>query len=1408
MAIVAASSSTWPVLPRSRDASLLEVAERSATSSELDDLLKQALESVEVARLRARRADEEAARCREAVRCLRSEGATRVVMRQRPQLASDGNELCVRPCGPSQFEILENLALRSPQHRRRSIGCVRETSPERSESTPVGGRTQQEPRLVSVDSFFDAEASDDEVYSFLRNELLAAADGKAVCALVYGAAGSGRTHSLAALATRAAKDLGAMAARLAEGDAEEAEVAMQILEADGEDFWDLQANATVDAHGDASAEGGGTTCVPEAGASTPVLPGFGLLPLVGGGASPNLPEDLGDQVATALATAEAARGIAGAPSATRRNASSEAASHLIVTLRVTIRERASGAIRREGTLSLVDLAPCGSNEPSSRRSLAALSGVLQARERRSPNIDYQGTALTRLLAGPLGNTPQSSVVLFFALAPFGHVYDTLRTAQFAQHVASLRQQNIAPRIASARKLLTQSEHQLHQAQGGKSAGGRSPIGEELRLRHELVRLRASVQSCREEVQLEHGRLREKDSLLEQALAEERALKIAEERNQRLMNSFAAFHGRLLELEAATDISSGPPAGVLAALSERVCAASLDSPVDSPISKASDVLASTSASTSTALAATAAFAAEPARIAPANARGTALSGASSAAAPSAKVSQGSSVQTSAPGLAQSGSNRSLQQLRPVLREAKQPETKPQQQQQNVRGTTRGRPLGTAATATMTAAAAASAAAASALAAASANGRGGDRGSRNARGAAVAASSPTSRAGSRQAPATRRPGSSASRPAAPSYSPRSRGTTLGRSPGAADRPMGSPGADRRVTRPGFNFPGGSSGANSATAPAGGRRLGGPGASSPVASGAASRTARAAAPSSIGARSCSPGLASGGPLSAGGRLALRTSATAEEGRARGAPSPSARTIAAAAGRTSSRSSLAAAAAAATAAADVGASASFGSTMLVPTPLRARGGSGSDLRLATCPECEPARGSMQGQPPPTPRGTGTAALGGRSASELAAAAATAALEGAAAAAAAAARDFADSSQSSSLNDSSVSSSLSPWLHDARASAGDAQVDGTEAPGSAAAASAIASASGAATAGAEQRRTSAPPQRLGLRLDLSGVFRAAAGGPEARRAGPDPEPPNSSEPPAAFAVACDDLAASASAANDPFVVDRALPEAPPFTARFGSDALSPRGMPPLTARGAPERHRPAVSSAVAAADDASGRDGGGHAAGSRSRSQSSDDTSDSSASASSSSTFGSRPRQLPTQQPPRQTAAWALPTLALPARPAMGTAGPRQATAPAADAAYVDPASALPHPPDTPSEPPMTARFALPEDMPQQQQQQQLQRLPPRQAPADAGSRVLNPAIATTPVGNAASREVTVAATAESEPAAQPLARPKSGFLVPSPLSPRNRGDPPAPVVGRFGPIAAAAAAVSAAVPRIKLRM
>ena len=95
-------------------------------------------------------------------------------------------------------------------------------------------------RVFFFDELFDSSATDDEVFASVAEELDAAVAGEAVCVLAYGATGSGKTHTVANLARRAALELEQKAMHM-EQCGLSMEIAVQVVEIYNDQLRDLLA---------------------------------------------------------------------------------------------------------------------------------------------------------------------------------------------------------------------------------------------------------------------------------------------------------------------------------------------------------------------------------------------------------------------------------------------------------------------------------------------------------------------------------------------------------------------------------------------------------------------------------------------------------------------------------------------------------------------------------------------------------------------------------------------------------------------------------------------------------------------------------------------------------------------------------------------------------------------------------------------------------------------------------------------------------------------------------------------------------------------------------------------------------------------------------------------------------------
>eukprot|EP00435_Cladocopium_sp_Y103_P066368 s284_g28.t1 len=95
-------------------------------------------------------------------------------------------------------------------------------------------------RIFFFDDLFDSQATDDEIFTSVQDELDAAVAGEAVCILAYGATGSGKTHTVTNLAHRAAVELERQATALANGGMK-LEITVQLVEIYNDQLRDLLA---------------------------------------------------------------------------------------------------------------------------------------------------------------------------------------------------------------------------------------------------------------------------------------------------------------------------------------------------------------------------------------------------------------------------------------------------------------------------------------------------------------------------------------------------------------------------------------------------------------------------------------------------------------------------------------------------------------------------------------------------------------------------------------------------------------------------------------------------------------------------------------------------------------------------------------------------------------------------------------------------------------------------------------------------------------------------------------------------------------------------------------------------------------------------------------------------------------
>jgi hypothetical protein len=525
-------------------------------------LLEQTLEEVERLRARVAHADEEKRRCLEASRNFK--GMVRIMGRVRPALQGEEDDVgCLRVLSKQQLEVLtEPRAQLTEQHvrnRRRTTGGIRDSLGSKSAQTlseaEINNTPEQvplEPRIFTFDDVFGSDASDDDIFASVHEDLAAAVDGEAVCILAYGATGSGKTHTVQNLAERTAQELERQAAALA-ACCMRLEITVQIVEIYNEQLRDLLAP-------DGSALKLKLSVSPSTadlrlqGATLRTISmktGDGAL---GGGIARSLRDYLRAGQAQRATSETAVHGRS-------------SRSHLVMTLFLTQYDESSGSLHRAGKLSLVDLAGSERLKRSEavgdrlreaqniNRSLSALADVISAKERRVAFVPYRNSKLTHLLQDALGGQQQCRTVVIVALPPTRYnMSDTLHSLQFSSRLTALS----LPMVVSRRSLTTFDQGRMQRL---RSAHDLSVETE--RLREENAKLNETLSGYM-------SQMVEKDRQLEEARREALELRSSteyfEKSREKLFSGFEVLHRCLEDVEATTlgDLSSlTGPTGSLA-----------------------------------------------------------------------------------------------------------------------------------------------------------------------------------------------------------------------------------------------------------------------------------------------------------------------------------------------------------------------------------------------------------------------------------------------------------------------------------------------------------------------------------------------------------------------------------------------------------------------------------------------------------------------------------------------------------------------------------------------------------------------------------------------------------------------------------------------------------------------------
>eukprot|EP00930_Biecheleria_cincta_P033402 TRINITY_DN23135_c0_g1_i2.p1 TRINITY_DN23135_c0_g1~~TRINITY_DN23135_c0_g1_i2.p1 ORF type:complete len:1119 (-),score=209.41 TRINITY_DN23135_c0_g1_i2:61-3417(-) len=547
----------------------------AATTATSEEMAKEAMKEVEFLNLRAQQADEERRQCLEVTRSLK--GAIRIMGRVRPALQGEECDGSLRVVSKQQLEaLIEPRALLTEQllrHRRRTTGGIGDVRGSKSlsvlsevDGSMDAGKSQAplESKMFYFDDLFDSEASDDDIFASVRDELDAAVEGEAVCILAYGATGSGKTHTMANLAERAALELERQAVKLLHGGVK-MDITVQIVEIYNDQIRDVLAME------------GGMTEPPRLKLSVSSS-GAALL----GAASRNISTDTGGGIASRLAEALRIGQAQRATSHTVLNGRSSR-SHLVMTLFITIRDVASGAVSRSGKLSLVDLAGSERLKRSEavgerrreaqhiNRSLSALADVISAKERRVAHVPYRNSKLTQLLQDALGGVQQCRTVVIVALPPTrDSLSDTMHSLQFSSRLTALS----LPTVTSSRRCLRSPDPH------GAMRRFPSVPAETSEAREQLLQEVSRWRSQYEKVQAEMDAYRTLLEMKDQELQEEKrrnaelvaTTQVASENFERsraqIVNGFAALNQRIQDVvETSLDGSNrGTEPGSLAGVS--------------------------------------------------------------------------------------------------------------------------------------------------------------------------------------------------------------------------------------------------------------------------------------------------------------------------------------------------------------------------------------------------------------------------------------------------------------------------------------------------------------------------------------------------------------------------------------------------------------------------------------------------------------------------------------------------------------------------------------------------------------------------------------------------------------------------------------------------------------------------
>lgn len=380
--------------------------------------LAEALAEVKRLEERAQVANQERLRCLEATRQLK--GSIRIMGRIRPPVEGEVASHVLQPLSSQQLQVLtEPRALLTERRSQRSGRCQSLTGLDEVEA--------MDSRVFLFDDLFDGEATDDEIFSSIQDELDAAVAGEAVCILAYGATGSGKTHTVTQLAQRAAGELERQALAMSSGGIK-LEITVQLVEIYNDQLRDLLA------------EGAQPRLRVSVSSS-----GSALLGAVSQCISSDSAGGIAKMLGQVLRTGQAHR----ATFNTALNVRSSR-SHLVMMLFLGTRDVHTGQLRTAGKLSFVDLAGSERLKRSEavgerrreaqhiNRSLSALADVISAKERRVTHVPFRNSKLTQLLQDALGGSGLCRTLVIVTLPPTReNLNDTLHSLQFSQRLTAI-----------------------------------------------------------------------------------------------------------------------------------------------------------------------------------------------------------------------------------------------------------------------------------------------------------------------------------------------------------------------------------------------------------------------------------------------------------------------------------------------------------------------------------------------------------------------------------------------------------------------------------------------------------------------------------------------------------------------------------------------------------------------------------------------------------------------------------------------------------------------------------------------------------------------------------------------------------------------------------------------------------